>query len=96
MDEYDPLTEILPIGYCGGVVEDVFNVLSMLKPLGNDSAFYDAIALELNLQPNYVHLILELLNHFRLTECGTSPRGSWLTDEGERILNAAKTWREKH
>lgn len=90
----DPLTNGLPIGYDGEVVDDVFRVMRLLRDAR--PIFYDKIALALVLPLNYVHLILEVLAFHNITEYGTSPRGSWLTDEGEELLRMAEAYRAAH
>jgi Mn-dependent DtxR family transcriptional regulator len=90
----DPLRYALPVGYDGEIVEDVFNVMRLLR--NERPVFFDKIAATLALEEKYVHLILEVLADKDMTEYGTSPRGSWLTDKGEALLAAAEKYRRDH
>jgi DNA-binding MarR family transcriptional regulator len=87
----DPIEAVLPVGYDGEIVGDVFHVLRLLKE--RRPIYYTDIAAELKIDTKYVHLILEVLADRNFTEYGTSPRGSWLTPKGERLLEMATVYR---
>jgi hypothetical protein len=91
----DPLEVLLPIGYSGEIVEDVYKVMRELKE-GRfvRSIYYTDIAQRLKLNLKYVHLILEILADNEYTEYGTSPRGSWLEPCGRALLELATEWRK--
>lgn len=88
----DPLEAVLPIGYDDAIVADFYAVLRLLRDAR--PIYYTAIAERMGLDQKYVHLVLEVIASKDLTEYGSSPRGSWLTDRGEAILRLATEWRE--
>lgn len=93
-DNQDPLTIALPIGYDSVIVDDFLAVMRYLKDKPGE--WYETIATSIGGKaPRYVHLILEVLADRKLTEYGTSPRGSWLTPRGEELLEAAEEFRSR-
>ena len=93
VDESDnPLTCYLPVGYDGNIVDDVFAVMSALS--AERGLYYTDIAERFGYDPKYVHLMLEVLAYHEMTEYGTSPRGSWLTDAGSELLDLATRFRD--
>ena len=76
------------ITYNQGLDIDILKVLQCLN--SDDFKFYDKVAVELNMTENYVELILHITSDLDLTEYGTSPRGSWLTEDGRKYLEFRK------
>jgi hypothetical protein len=87
----NPIEHVLPVGYDSTITDDVHAVLRLLND--ERALFYDKIADRLGRDKLYVHLILEVLADRGFTEYGTSPRGSWLTEEGEQLLALADAWK---
>ena len=71
-------------GYNSEVDEDVINVAKLIRD--KRPIFYTDIAKELNLKPTHVELIQYILCSLDFAEYGTSPRGCWLTEKGEKAL----------
>lgn len=75
---------IIDLTYDSELDEDILNVLKCTS--SKEFMFYDEIAKELKLDEKYVQLILHLLSHLGFTDYGTSPRGSWISESGEKYL----------
>lgn len=89
----DPMLDAgLPIGYDSAIVDDFFRVMCLLEE--RRPIYYTEIAKQLGLDIKCTHLILEVLGDADITEYGTSPRGSWLTPEGEQLLKRSRQYRE--
>jgi DNA-binding MarR family transcriptional regulator len=87
----NPLEHVLPVGYDGEITDDVHNILRLLRE--ERAIWYADIAERLKIDKKYVHLILEMLGGKDFTEYGTSPRGSWLTEKGEQLLDLTDEWK---
>lgn len=70
--------------YDGAIDLDVLRVARIIRE--KRPIFYTEIAKELEIQDRYVQLIQYLLCGVNLAEYGTSPRGCWLTKQGEQWL----------
>lgn len=79
--------------YDSEIADDAINVLKYLGEK-HEAFYYTDVAKALNLDPKYVAVFLDLFAHSNLTEYGTSPRGSWLTDKGEEALEQVTIQRE--
>lgn len=72
------------LSYNGEVALEVYNVLRLSE---GGNAWYEEIAKKLNLKDTHVELIKYILCVYELLEYGTSPRGAWLTDKGQVLLD---------
>jgi Mn-dependent DtxR family transcriptional regulator len=75
------------ITYDSELDDDIIHVLFRIE---RDEINYRDIAKSLELPENYVQLIMHVTSELGLTEYGTSPRNSWLTDKGEKYLQFLK------
>ena len=87
-----PCKEIWDLIKCGGynteVDIDIIAVMECIKV--NRPIFYTDISIKLGFKKEYVELIQYIICSLDYAEYGTSPRGCWLTDEGEKILEVFK------
>lgn len=84
LTEKDYNDEIAMITYNGEIDRDIINIL---RETTTDDFYLTSIAKKLALPLKYVELIQTILEEGRFTDCGTSPRGSWITDKGRDYLN---------
>ena len=71
-------------GYNSEVDDDIINVMRVIRD--DRPAFYTDIAEKLQMKPPHVELIQYILCSMDFAEYGTSPRGCWLTEKGEKML----------
>jgi len=88
-DENDQLHSLT---YDGAIDEDIINVL---KETASEDFWYEKISERLKLEPKYVQLILHYLAALDLVDYGTSPRGSWISQSGERYLHLLKNFKSE-
>lgn len=93
--QYDYLLEAL--GFCCISRESLAEIVRIAELIDNRndpkferSNYYTDLATQTSLSPLHVELILEVLDRKELSEHGTSVRGSWLTEKGERFLDGYK------
>lgn len=80
--------ELNSLTYNGEIDQDIINVLKeTAHPV---DFFYTKIADRLSLNPRYVELILHYLSELDLVDYGTSPRGSWINENGKKYLELIK------
>lgn len=71
-------------GYNSSVDNDIRAVLKSMRP---GYIYNDDIAIATGLSRTHVELIQYLLCNAELADYGTSPRGCWLTPEGEKLAD---------
>lgn len=79
-------------GYNSAVDLDVLNVMEEVRY--GRPAFNTDIAKKFGLSEAHVELIQYLICSAELAEYGTSPRGCWLTKEGEAFLERMKPYHD--
>lgn len=83
----DVLSEALGIqvlSYNSEITDAIVGVMKLARR--PNPAYNTDIARKLDLAPNYVELIQYLICQNDHAEYGVSPRGIWLTDKGEKLL----------
>jgi len=92
MEHEMPCKEIWDLITCGGYSSEVDDdIILVMETIKQQRAIYVTdIADKLNIQRNYVALIQYIICSLDYAEYGTSPRGCWLTEEGEKILEVFK------
>ena len=78
--------------YDGLVDLDVLNIIQCIAE--SENKFYDDISTKLNIPMTYVQLVQYLLcsTPTELADYGTSPRGCWLTTEGEAFYEKLRKY----
>lgn len=71
-------------GYNSAIDNDIISIMKSIRD--DEDKWYQVIAKKLNLREEYVELIQYILCTLDYAEYGTSPRGCWLTDKGNEML----------
>lgn len=79
------------LGVCGCADEElVSDLLIVLKETSNKEFYITDICKRTKLSYKYVLALLFLLDNVNLIEHGTAIRASWITSEGEKVLEETK------
>jgi Mn-dependent DtxR family transcriptional regulator len=84
--------EVWELITCGGYNSSVDDIIvKVMECIKTDRPIYVTdIADKLKLQDDFVELIQYIICSLDYAEYGTSPRGCWLTNKGEKMLDIFK------